>query len=76
MTFHDPWGVYDLLGDISSPPNNGNYAHDGQNRDDIHDGGVPKGPFFMKGWTDRNLPRQLFYTLPYLQKDKGSTAGE
>ena len=76
MSFGDEWGVYDLVGDLSSPPNNRNYAVGGQNRNDTPDDGVPDKPMVINGWYDKNIDHRMFYTLPYLQKDKGSTAGK
>ena len=79
MAFGDEWGVYDIVGDLSSPPNNLNHTLDGQNRDDTPDDpddGVPDKPIVINGWYDKNIDHRIFYTLPYLQKDKGSTAGK
>ncbi len=76
MSFYDEWGVYDIVGDLSSPPNDRDYALDGQNRNDTPDDDLPDKPIVINGWYDENIDHRSFYTLPYLQKDKGSAAGK
>lgn len=76
MSFGDEFGVYDIVGDLSSPPNNRNYVLGGQNRNDTAEDSVPDKPIVLYGWQDKELDHRSFYTLPYLQKDKGSTAGK
>ena len=76
MSFSDEFGVYDIVGDVSSPPNNRDSALSGQNRNDTSDDDVPDKPMVINGWYNNSIDHRSFYTLPYLQKDKGSTAGE
>ena len=76
MSLDDEFGVYDIVGDLSSPPNDRNYAPSGQNRNGTPEDGVLDEPIALYGWYDKGLDHRSFYTLPYRQKDKGSTAGK
>ena len=76
MPFGDEFGVYDIVGDLSSPPNNRDSALSGQDGNDTADDGVPDEPMVINGWHNKSIDHRSFYTLPYLQNDKGSTAGK
>ena len=76
MASNDEFSLYDIVGNLSSPPNDRNYALSGEKRNDTPDDGVLDEPIALYGWHDKGLDHRSFYTLPYLQKDKGSTAGK
>lgn len=76
MSFGDPLGVYDIVGDLSSPTHNSNSALGGQSRDETPGGGMRDISILTNGWHDKTFGPMRFFTLPYLQKDKGCTAGK
>ena len=76
MSFGDPLGVYDIVGDLSSPAHTSNSALDGQSRDENPNGGIRNLSILTKDWHDKTFGRELFFTLPYLPKDKGCTPGK
>ena len=76
MSFDDPLGVYDIVGDITSPGDNSNSALRGQSRDEIADEGIPDISRLTNGWHDKTFGPMRFFTLPYLREDRGCTAGK
>lgn len=73
MSFDDPLGVYDIVGDLSSPAHTSNSALGDQSHDEIPNGGIRNPSVLAKG---KPFGREAFFTLPYLRKDKGCTPGK
>lgn len=76
MSFDDPLGVYDIVGDLSPPEHNSNSAPGGQSRDETPGGGMPDISIFTNGLHEKTFGPMRFFTLPYLREDKGCSAGK
>ena len=76
MSFGDPLGVYDIVGDLSPPTLNSNSALGGQGRDETPGGRIRDLSVLNIDWQNKALDPMRFFTLPYLQEDRGCTAGK
>ena len=76
MSFGDPLGVYDVVGDISPPTLNSNSALGGQGSDETPGGRIRDLSVLNINRNDKTFDPMRFFTLPYLQEDRGCTAGK